>query len=124
MNLFRISTETGEIENLTKGVDPIISFSLSPHDEYVVFLKGFINRSLWFLDLNTKVSRKLISHPNAEIGTSPNPWSPDGQNIVFTSNIDNFYDIGIYQLKDGTERWLEKTPYEKVFLYGRLMDLK
>lgn len=113
LNLFRISVETGEIENLTRGVDPVFSFSISPDGQKVVFLKGFINRSLWILDLKTKESKLLISHPNAEIGIGEEPWSPDGQKIVFTSNIDNFYDIAIYNFKDKTEQWFEKTLYEK-----------
>lgn len=113
MNLFRISVETGKIENLTKGIDPVFSFSLSPDGQKVIFSRGFINRSLWILDLKTMESKKLISHPNAEIVISGEPWSPDGQNLVFASNIDNFCDIALYNLKDGTEHWLEKTSYEK-----------
>ncbi|MEM3699743.1 MAG: S9 family peptidase [Candidatus Bathyarchaeia archaeon] len=115
LNLFRISTGTGEIENLTKGEDPVFSFSLSPEGHRIVFLKGFINRSLWLLDLETKTSKKILSHQNAEIGTGPEPWAPNSEKIVFTSNINNFYDIGIYEFKNETEQWFEKTPYEKSF---------
>jgi len=113
LNLFRISLETGEIENLTRGVDPVISFSISPDGRKVIFLKGFINRNLWILDLETKESKLLISHPNAEIGIGGEPWSPDGQKIVFTSNADNFYDIAIYNFKDEADQWFEKTLHEK-----------
>lgn len=114
LNLFRLSTKTGEIETLTKGEKPVPLFSLSPDGRYVAFLRGMMNRSLWILDLKNKTEKEIINHKDAEIGIGQNPWAPDSKRLAFTSNIDNFYDIGIYNLENETEEWFEKTSFEKL----------
>lgn len=115
LNLYRLSTKTGEIQKLSEGEEPVFLFSLSPDGRYAAFLRGIINGSLWLLNLKDKTSKKIVSHPNAEIGIGLHPWAPDSSKLVFTSNVNEFYDIGIYNLKNETEEWFEKTSFEKSF---------
>lgn len=113
LNLFRLSAETGEIERLTEGEEPALLHSLSPNGRYAAFLRGFINRSLWLLDMKDKVSKKIVSHPRGEIGIGQDPWSPDGAKLAFTSNVDNFHNVCVYNLENEKEQWFEKTSFEK-----------
>jgi len=115
LNLYRLSLETGEIEKLTEGEEPVEIFSISPDSKYVAFVKGYMNRALWLMNLEEMVSRKIVVHPNAEVSLYENAWSPNCSNLLFTSNKNNYYDIGIYDLKTGKETWFEKSLYEKSF---------
>jgi len=115
LNLYRLSLETGEIEKLTEGEEPVEIFSISPDGKYVAFVKGYMNRALWLMNLEEMVSRKIVAHPNAEVSLYENAWSPNCSKLLFTSNKNNYYDIGIYDLKTGKETWFEKSLYEKSF---------
>src|SRR5205823_646865 len=78
-----------------------------------VGLRDFVG----LVDLNGRME-KVVDFPESESGIGgdagpPAPWSPDGANLAFVSNVHDHLDIGVLKLRRRRVRWLVQSKWDK-----------
>src|SRR2546428_13811054 len=63
-------------------------------------------------------NQKIVDFPDSEssIGGdlgAPKPWSPDGRELAFVSNVHDHLDIGVLDIGTRRVRWLVKNDRDK-----------
>jgi dipeptidyl aminopeptidase/acylaminoacyl peptidase len=117
-NIFVIDAAGGEAKQLTRVEDIVNEIAWRPNGGSVAFSAGFgIGDWVGLVDLKGNLE-KLVSFPSCENYLTgepgrPRPWSPDGAELVFVSNIHDHLDIGILDLKTRKTRWLMENRWDK-----------
>ena len=117
-NIFVVDAAGGEAKQLTFVDDIVNEISWRPDGQSVAFSAGSgIGDWVGLVDLNGN-SEKLVTFPNSEnyiAGDAgrPEPWSPDGRELAFTSNIHDTLDIGILNLETREVQWIVENRWDK-----------
>ena len=118
-NIFVMDATGGEAKQLTHVSDIVNEIAWRPDSRSLAFSAGFgIGDWVGLVNLEGDVE-KLVSFPDSEnyIGGEvgrPEPWSPNGRELAFVSNIHDHLDIGILDLKTRQVRWLKENRWDKV----------
>jgi dipeptidyl aminopeptidase/acylaminoacyl peptidase len=117
-NIFVMSAKGGEAKQLTRVEDIVNEIAWSPDGHSIAFSAGF-GTGDWvgLVDLEGNLE-KLVAFPNSEnyiAGETgrPRPWSPNGRELAFVSNIHDHLDIGILDLETHDVRWLVENRWDK-----------
>lgn len=91
--IYLINVENRDRELLPVRLDGISSVSWSPKGDKLAFIGNTSRQSdVWIYDLNTKSLLNLTD----DIFTDADPtWSFDGQNIIFASDRDDYYNLKV-----------------------------
>jgi len=100
----------GEIEELTKWEDPIFSFEWVSNKE-IVYIKGIYETEMRMINISSGEDKLLLKFDNAEIELGD--VDRDNKKILFSSNKDEWYDIGEYDLSTMSWRWVYRNDKEK-----------
>jgi dipeptidyl aminopeptidase/acylaminoacyl peptidase len=100
----------GEIEELTRWEDPIFSFEWVSNKE-IVYIKGIYETEMRMINISSGEDRLLLKFDNAEIELGD--VDRDNKKILFSSNKDEWYDIGEYDLSTMSWRWVYRNDKEK-----------
>jgi dipeptidyl aminopeptidase/acylaminoacyl peptidase len=117
-NIFVIDAAGGEAKQLTRVEDIVNEIAWRPDGSSVAFSVGFgIGDWVGLVDLEGNLE-KLVSFPSSENYIAgemgrPEPWSPDGRELAFVSNIHDHLDIGILDLETRQVRWLVENRWDK-----------
>jgi dipeptidyl aminopeptidase/acylaminoacyl peptidase len=117
-NLFVVDATGGDAKQLTNVDDIVAEIAWRPDGRSVAFsagiglldyvglvdLKGRMEKIVAFLD-----SENVIG---GDLGT-PAPWSPDGQELAFVSNVHDHLDIGVLHLTSRNVRWIVENRWDK-----------
>jgi dipeptidyl aminopeptidase/acylaminoacyl peptidase len=116
-NIF-LTTTSGEVKQLTRVEEIVNEIAWRPDGQSIAFSAGVgIGDWLGLVDLDGNVER-LVNFPNSENYIAgemgrPEPWSPDGKELVFVSNVHDHLDIGILDLETREVRWLVENRWDK-----------
>jgi dipeptidyl aminopeptidase/acylaminoacyl peptidase len=100
----------GEIEELTRWEDPIFSFEWVSNKE-IVYIKGIYETEMRMINISSGEDRLLLKFDNAEIELGD--VDRDNKKILFSSNKDEWYDIGEYDLSTMSWGWVYRNDKEK-----------
>jgi dipeptidyl aminopeptidase/acylaminoacyl peptidase len=117
-NVFVVDATGGGAKPLTTVDDIVVDLAWRPDGQSIAFSAGVgLNDYVGLVDLAGRME-KLVSFPdsessiNGELGR-PEPWSPDGRELVFVSNLHDHLDIGILDLETRRARWPVKNRWDK-----------
>ena len=117
-NVFVVDAAGGEPRQLTFEDDIVGEIAWRPDGSGIAFQVGVGNLDwVGLVDLKGRVER-LVSFPDAETELArddghPRPWSPDGGELAFVSNVHDHLDIGVLDLETRGIRWLVENRWEK-----------
>ncbi len=102
--LYHFELFSGKESKWSPGNGRYIGGQMSPDGQYVAAtLEQQGDTSLYLLDANGKVIRRLTSDPGLEVSPS---WSPDGKQIVFVSDRSGSPQLYILDVASGKSRRL------------------
>lgn len=117
-NVFVMDAGGGEPRQLTHVDDIVGEIAWRPEGRSVSFTAG-VGTGDWvgLVDLESRVER-LVAFPDSEnsIGGDlgrPRPWSPDGRELAFVSNVHDHLDIGVMDVESRQVRWLVENRWDK-----------
>src|SRR3990172_5858986 len=121
-NVFVVDAKGGEREQLPAVDDIVQEFAWRPDGRGIAFHAGTGNLDwVGFVDLQGAMER-LVGFPGAESALVDEfggswghayPWSPDGKELVFSSNVHDRLDIGVLVLETRAVRWLVESERDK-----------
>ncbi len=117
-NVFVVDAEGGEARQLTSVGDIVNSIAWRPDGRSLAFGAGFgIGDWVGLVDLDGHVER-LTDFPESESSLSadlgrPTPWSPDGRQLAFVSNVHDHVDVGVLDLDTRRVRWPVQGRWDK-----------
>jgi dipeptidyl aminopeptidase/acylaminoacyl peptidase len=117
-NVFVIDAKGGEAKQLTNVDDIVTEIAWRPDGKSIAFSAGVgLNDYVGLVDLAGRME-KIVTFPNSEssIGGDlghPEPWSPDGRELAFVSNVHDHLDIGILDIARRRVRWLVENRWDK-----------
>lgn len=117
-NLFVIDAAGGEATQLTDVDDIVGEFAWRPDGRALAFTAGVgLLDYIGLVDTGGRME-KIVSLPESEnaIGGDvgrPQPWSSDGRELVFVSNVHDHLDLGIIDVQSRGIRWLAQSEWDK-----------
>src|SRR5438105_1437772 len=117
-NVFVVDTQGGEAKQLTNVDDIVTEIAWRPDGKSVAFSAGVgLHDYVGLVDLNGRLE-KVVDFPESEssIGGDagpPAPWSADGANLAFVSNVHDHLDIGVLDLRRRRVRWLVQSKWDR-----------
>src|SRR5205814_410501 len=117
-NVFVVDTQGGEAKQLTNVDDIVTEIAWRPDGKSIAFSAGVgLHDYVGLVDLNGRME-KIVDFPESEssIGGDagpPAPWSADGANLAFVSNVHDHLDIGVLDLRRRRVRWLVQSKWYK-----------
>src|SRR5438552_2034317 len=117
-NVFVVDASEGEAKQLTNVDEIVTEIAWRPNGTTIAFSAGvglldYVGR----VDLTGRME-KLVAFPNSECSIGgepgrPEPWSPDGLELAFVSNLHDHLDIGIIDLETRRVRWAVENRWDK-----------
>jgi len=117
-NVFVIDANDGEPRQLTDVDDIVTDIAWRPDGRTIAFSAGVgLNDYVGLVDLQGRME-KLLAFPDSENSIAgdlgrPRPWSPDGRELAFLSNVHDHVDIGRLDLETREVRWLVENRWDK-----------
>jgi dipeptidyl aminopeptidase/acylaminoacyl peptidase len=117
-NVFVVDAAGGESKQLTNVDDIVTEIAWRPDGGSLAFSAGigFLDY-VGLVDLEGRMER-IVAFPDSEntIGGdlgSPAPWSPDGRELAFVSNVHDHLDLGALDVATRHVRWLVENRWDK-----------
>lgn len=117
-NLFVMDVVGGETKKLTDVEDIVTELAWRPDGRSIAFTVGIGDQNwVGLADLERRVER-LVAFPQSENELAgdfgrPEPWSPDGRELAFASNLHDHVDIGVLDMETRGVRWLVENRWDK-----------
>jgi len=117
-NVFVVDAGGGPIRQLTHVDDIVGELAWRPDGRSIAFTAGVGNGDYVGLVYLDGSMEKLVAFPDSENAIAgalgrPRPWSPDGGELTFVSNVHDHLDIGVLDLTTREVRWLVENRWDK-----------
>ena len=119
-NLYTIDLDGSNLTRLTDEPLPVGDFAWSPDNETIAYGAGVGDDDyISIVNVRTRKARKILAKRGAEFGISGYygncafQWSNDGRGLLFTSNEEDDYNIGIIDIPRRRRKWLVKSGHDK-----------
>src|SRR5213596_3211624 len=117
-NVFVVDTQGGEAKQLTNVDDIVGEIAWRPDGQSIALSAGVgLLDYVGLVDLAGHME-KIVAFPDSEnaIGGDlgrPRPWSPDGRELAFVSNVHDHVDIGVLDVKTKKVRFVVQSRWDK-----------
>src|SRR3989441_11093468 len=117
-NVFVVDTSGGDARQLTNVDDIVGEIAWRPDGQSIAFCAGVgLLDYVGLVDLAGHME-KIVAFPDSEnaIGGDlgrPRPWSPDGRELAFVSNVHDHVDIGVLDVKTKKVRFVVQSRWDK-----------
>src|SRR5207249_334867 len=117
-NVFVVDTGGGDARQLTNVDDIVGEIAWRPDGQSIAFSAGVgLLDYVGLVDLAGHMG-KIVAFPDSEsaIGGDlgrPRPWSPDGRELAFVSNVHDHVDLGVLDVKTKKVRFLVQSRWDK-----------
>src|SRR3989454_1132843 len=117
-NVFVMDASGGDAKQLTNVDDIVTEIAWRPDGRTIAFSAGVgLLDYVGLVDLAGRIE-KLVAFPNSECSIGgdpgrPEPWSPDGRELAFVSNLHDHLDIGVIDLETRRVRWAAESRWDK-----------
>lgn len=117
-NVFVTDTSGGDARQLTDLDDIVGEIAWRPDGRSIAFSAGVgLHDFVGLVDLDGRME-KIVAFPDSEssIGGEvgrPRPWSPDGRELAFVSNVHDHLDLGVLDLDRRAVRWVVENRWDK-----------
>src|SRR6266571_663883 len=117
-NVFVVDTSGGDAKQLTNVDDIVGEIAWRPDGRSIAFSAGVgLLDYVGLVDLAGHLE-KVVAFPESEnaIGGDlgrPEPWSPDGRQLAFVSNVHDHLDIGVLDAKTKRVRFIVQSRWDK-----------
>jgi len=86
----------------------------SPDGQWLLVVAEALGQDYWtFLTPIGTGETRIIANQDGPINAKDSRWSPDSQQVVFSSDLDGQFEIGIYTLATADIQWITNGPGEK-----------
>ena len=117
-NAFVVDGAGGEAKQLTNVDDIVTEIAWHPDGRRIAFSAGVgLHDYVGLVNLKARME-KIVAFPDSEnaiagdLGRSK-PWSPDGRELAFVSNVHDHLDIGVLDVDTRQVRWLVENRWDK-----------
>ena len=117
-NVFITDASGGKATQLTNVDDIVGEIAWRPDGRSVAFSAGVgLHDFVGLVDLDGRIE-KIVSFPDSEssiggeVGRA-RPWSPNGGELAFVSNVHDHLDIGVLDLESRAVRWAVDNRWDK-----------
>src|SRR2546428_13558443 len=117
-NVFVVDTSGGDARQLTNVDDIVGEIAWRPDGQSIAFCAGVgLLDYVGLVDLAGHME-KIAAFPDSEsaIGGDlgrPRPWSPDGRELAFISNVHDHVDLGVLDVKSKKVRFVVQSRWDK-----------
>ncbi len=117
-NLFVVDATGGEATQLTDIDDIVTEIAWRPEGRGIAFSAGVgLLDYVGLVDLEGRMET-IVAFPDSESALAgdlgrPEPWSPDGRELAFVSNVHDHLDIGALDVATRSVRWLVESRWDK-----------
>ncbi len=119
-NLHVVDSGGGKIVRLTNEELPVRDFEWSPDGTRIAYGTGISDDDyISIVDVAKRKTRRILAKRNVEYGITGDhggraiQWSKDGGRMLFTSNENDSFDIGVLDIGARKQRWLVRSPNDK-----------
>src|SRR2546422_680254 len=117
-NVFMVDTTGGDAKQLTNVDDIVGEIAWRPDGRSIAFSAGGgLLDYVGLVDLAGPLEKVVaVPHPANAIGSDggrPEPWSPNGRELAFVSNVHDHLDIGVLDVKTKRVRFIVQNRWDK-----------
>jgi dipeptidyl aminopeptidase/acylaminoacyl peptidase len=119
-NLYVVDLDGSNLTRLTDEALPVSDFAWSPDGEIIAYGAGVGDDDyISVVDVRKKKTRKVLAKRGVEFGISGYygscafQWSNDGSRLLFTSNEEDHFNIGVLELAAKRSHWLVRSKHDK-----------
>ena len=108
--VYLLSVETGEKSLLLDIQRPMWDVEWSPDGKWIAVEAEMeaSDRSIFLIELDSGQCRQIKADGRSLHAQQP-VWSPDSKFIAFSAELDEWFDIGLYEVETGNTEWLIQT---------------
>jgi dipeptidyl aminopeptidase/acylaminoacyl peptidase len=117
-NVFVMDSSGGATRQLTHVEDIVSEIAWRPDGQSIAFSAGVGHLDyVGLVDLQGRMEQ-IVAFPDSENSIAggygrPEPWSPDGSELAFVSNLHDHLDIGILDMATRQVTWLVQNRWDK-----------
>lgn len=114
--IYKLNLETGIHTKISSPDKPSFIWpELNSTGTHVLYTKQDLSPSgqqIWLADMDGKTDEEIINEGfDKEVRAV---WHPNGQDIIFVAEADNYRRVGLYNIHNKTKRWLVDDPARNI----------
>ncbi|MGQ9515139.1 MAG: S9 family peptidase [Thermoproteota archaeon] len=117
MNIFVLDTVLNSVKQISSGRSPVTSFAWAPNSRFLAYTRdseeALHESKIWLADLQTKRTKVVLGTEGVAYSISKSCWAPDGSKFVYTTDMNGFPDIAIFDLSTHRSTFLLSSKTEK-----------
>lgn len=116
LNLYLLEARSSEILQISRGRAPVFSYAWSPNSKYLAYARSsevaLHEDQIWLADVHGK-PRQVLGDRGVSYELTDQCWSPQSDKLLFTSDENDFRDIGVLDVRSGEKELIVRSKHDK-----------